>query len=150
MTAPSERELEADRRHLARTLAQVLKPQRPPLLCQKEYFTVVKLGLAEWAQYTALNLVSDTKPWWRSSGLSIHTPWDTFETDFLNFHTPPSAIAAAREALAFYTHDFRLLIRHVPTLDKGLEPNTSKEVKLKQPVTSEIAITQVTPIHPIL
>ncbi|KAG0248112.1 hypothetical protein BGZ95_008217, partial [Linnemannia exigua] len=59
---PTERELEADRRDLAHTLAQVLKPQRPAPYSgaidadacinfidnQKEYYTVVKLGLAEW------------------------------------------------------------------------------------------------------
>jgi hypothetical protein len=183
MTEPSERELEADRRDLARTLAQVLKPQRPSPYSgeidadacinfidnQKEYFTVVKLGLAEWVQYTALNLVDDAKSWWRSSGLSIHTPWDTFEADFLDFHTPPNAVAAAREALeslkqgkrsvALYTHEFRRLLRRVPTLDKGtalhwfqkgLEPDTSKEVKLRQPATLELAITQATLIHSIL
>ncbi|KAF9103311.1 hypothetical protein BGX30_009166, partial [Mortierella sp. GBA39] len=151
MAMPSEQELEADRSDLARTLAQALKPQRPSPYSgeidadacinfidnQKEYFTVVKLGLAEWVQYTALNLVSDTKSWWRSSGLSIHTPWDTFEADFFNFHTPPNrwgecgsnAVAAAREALeslkqgkrpvALYMHKFHRLLRRVPTLDKG-------------------------------
>lgn len=179
----SERELEADRRDLARTLAQVLKPQRPTAYSgaidadacinfidnQKEYFTVVKLNLTEWVQYTALNLVDDAKSWWRSSGLSIQTPWDTFETDFLTFHTPPNAVAAAREALeslkqgkrtvALYTHEFRRLLRRVPTLDKGtalhwfvkgLEPDTSKEVKLRQPETLDIAISQATLIHSIL
>lgn len=183
MAEPSERELEADRRDLARTLAQVLKPQRPSPYSgaidadacinfidnQKEYFTVVKLGSAEWVQYTALNLIDDAKSWWRSSGLTIHTPWDTFEIDFLNFHTPPNAVAAARAALetlkqgkrsvALYTHEFRRLLRRVPTLDKGtalhwfekgLETDTSKEVKLRQPPTLEIAITQATLIHSIL
>ena len=182
-TEPSEREMEADRRDLARTLAQVLKPQRPSPYSgeidadacinfidnQKEYYTVVKLGLSEWVQYTALNLVNDAKSWWRSSGLTIHTPWDTFETDFLNFHTPPNAVAAAREALeslkqgkrsvAVYTHEFRRLLRRVPTLDKGtalhwfvkgLEPDTSKEVKLRQPTTLEFAISQATLVHSIL
>ena len=179
----SERELEADRRDLARTLAQVLKPQRPPPYSgeidadacinfidnQKEYFTVVKLGLSEWVQYTALNLINDAKSWWRSSGLSIHTPWDTFEAEFLSFHTPPNAVAAAREALevlkqgkrpvAVYTHEFRRLLRRVPALDKGtalhwfvkgLEADTSKEVKLRQPATLEIAISQATLVHSIL
>ncbi|KAF9133386.1 hypothetical protein BGX30_012306 [Mortierella sp. GBA39] len=104
MAKPSERKLKADRRSL----------------------TLVKLGLAEWVQYTTLHLVNDANPWCRSSGLSIHTPWDTFETDFLTFHTPPNAVAAAREALeqgkrsvALYTHEFRRLLRRVPTLDKG-------------------------------
>ncbi|HST79388.1 MAG TPA: hypothetical protein VLN58_12940 [Verrucomicrobiae bacterium] len=179
----SEREMEADRRDLARTLAQVLKPQRPAPYSgeidadacinfidnQKEYFTVVKLGLSEWVQYTALNLTNDAKSWWRSSGLSIHTPWDTFEAEFLSFHTPPNAIAAAREALevlkqgkrsvAVYTHEFRRLLRRVPALDKGttlhwfikgLETDTSKEVKLRQPTTLEFAISQATLVHSIL
>ncbi|KAG0352575.1 hypothetical protein BGX24_007519, partial [Mortierella sp. AD032] len=170
---PTARELEAERRDVVRTLTQVLKPQRPAPYSgeidadacinfidnQKEYFTVVHLGFAEWVQYTALNLISDAKSWWRSSGLNIHSPWDTFETDFLAFHTPPNAVAAAREALeslkqgkrsvALYTHEYRRLLRRVPTLDKGtalhwfvkgLEPDTSKEVKLRQPPTLEIAI----------
>jgi hypothetical protein len=180
---PTERELAADSRDLARTLAQVLKPQRPSPYAgeidadacnnfidnQREYFTVVKLALPEWVQYTALNLVSDAKSWWRSSGLSISTPWAQFEEDFLAFHTPPNAVAAAREALeslkqgkrsvALYTHEFRRLLRRVPTLDKGtalhwfvkgLESDTSKEVKLRQCTSLEQAISTATLIHSIL
>jgi hypothetical protein len=180
---PTDRELEADRRDLARTLAQVLKPQRPTPYAgeidadacnnfidnQREYFTVVNLNMADWVQYTALNLVSDAKSWWRSSGLSITTPWPQFETDFLAFHTPPNAVAAAREALeslkqgkrsvALYTHEFRRLLRRVPTLDtgtalhwfvKGLESDTSKEVKLRQCTSLEQAISTATLIHSIL
>ncbi|KAG0272930.1 hypothetical protein BGZ96_005102, partial [Linnemannia gamsii] len=169
---PSERELEADRRDLARTLAQVLKPQRPTAYSgaidadacinfidnQKEYFTVVKLNLTEWVQYTALNLVDDAKSWWRSSGLSIQTPWDTFETDFLTFYTPPNAVAAAREALESLKQVSPPASPR-PTLDKGtalhwfvkgLEPDTSKEVKLRQTETLDIAISQATLIHSIL
>lgn len=182
-TAPTEWELEADRRDLACTLAQVLKPQRPAPYAgeidanacnnfidnQKEYFTVINLGLSEWVQYTALNLVSDAKSWWRSSGLTIGSPWPQFEADFLAFHTPPNAIAAAQEALeslkqgkrtvAIYTHEFRRLLRRVPTLDKGtalhwfikgLEPDTSKEVKLCQCATLDDAIATATLIHSIL
>lgn len=182
-SAPTERELAADRRDLARTLAQVLKPQRPAPYAgeidadacnnfidnQKEYFTVVDLSLSEWVQYTALNLVSDAKSWWRSSGLTITTPWAQFEEDFLTFHTPPNAVAAAREALeslkqgkrsvAIYTHEFRRLLRRVPTLDKGtalhwfvkgLESDTSKEVKLRQCATLDDAIATATLIHSIL
>ncbi|KAF9924412.1 hypothetical protein KVV02_000570 [Mortierella alpina] len=181
--APTERELQAERRDVVRTLAQVLKPQRPPPYAgeidadacnnfidnQREYFTVVDLSLSEWVQYTALNLISDAKSWWRSSGLSINTPWPRFEEDFLAFHTPPNAVAAAREALeslkqgkrsvALYTHEFRRLLRRVPTLDKGtalhwfvkgLEPDTSKEVKLRQCATLEEAISVATLIHSIL
>ncbi len=180
---PTDRELAADQRDLARTLAVVLKPQRPTPYAgeidadacnnfidnQKEYFMVVKLGVGEWVQYTALNLISDAKSWWRSSGLTINTPWAHFEADFLAFHTPPNAVAAAREALeslkqgkrsvALYTHEFRRLLRRVPTLDKGtalhwfvkgLESDTSKEVKLRQPTTLEAAISTATLIHSIL
>jgi hypothetical protein len=180
---PTERELAADRRDLARTLAQVLKPQRPTPYAgeidadacnnfidnQREYFTVVELNVADWVQYTALNLISDAKSWWRSSGLSIKTPWAQFEEDFLAFHTPPNAVAAAREALeslkqgrrsvALYTHEFRRLLRRVPTLDKGtalhwfvkgLESDTSKEVKLRQCTSLEQAISTATLIHSIL
>jgi len=179
----TDREILADRRDLARTLAQVLKPNRPPPYSgeidadacnnfidnQREYFTVVDLALPEWVQYTALNLISDAKSWWRSSGLTIHSTWAQFEEAFLAFHTPPNAVAAAREALeslkqgkrsvALYTHEFRRLLRRVPTLDKGtalhwfikgLEPDTSKEVKLRQCTTLDQAISTATLIHSIL
>jgi len=180
---PSQREVEADRRDLARTLHQILKPQRPEPYAgevdadacnnfidnQKEYFTVVNLNLGDWVQYTALNLKSDAKSWWRSSGLNIATPWPAFEEAFLAFHTPPNAVAAAREAMeslkqgkrtvALYTHEFRRLLRRVPSLDpetalhwyvKGLEPHTSKEVKLRQPANLDQAIEQASLIHAIL
>jgi hypothetical protein len=179
----SERDLEADRRDLARTLNQILKPQRPEPYAgevdadaclnfidnQKEYYTVVNLSLSQWVQYTALNLKGDAKSWWRSSGLNITTPWPTFEEAFLTFHTPPNAVAAAREAMealkqgkrsvAVYTHEFRRLQRRIPSLDtdtalhwyvKGLEPNTSKEVKLRQPRDLDQAIHQASLIHSIL
>ena len=180
---PSEREIAADRRDLARTLNQVLKPQRPEPYAgevdadaclnfidnQKEYYTIVDLGLTHWVQYTALNLKGDAKSWWRSSGLNIATPWPTFEEAFLTFHTPPNAVAAAREAMealkqgkrsvAVYTHEFRRLQRRVPSLDtdtalhwyvKGLEPNTSKEVKLRQPRDLDQDIHHASLIHSIL
>ncbi|KAG0039001.1 hypothetical protein BGZ83_002945, partial [Gryganskiella cystojenkinii] len=89
-----------------------------------------------------------------------------FKTAFLDFHTPPNAVAAAREALeslhqgnrtvAAYTHEFRKLRRHVPTLDndmalhwfmKGRVPDTSKEVKLRQPGSLDISISQATLVH---
>jgi hypothetical protein len=183
MTQPTQREVDADRRDLARTINQILKPQRPEPYAgeidadgcnnfidnQKEYFTIVDLALSDWVQYTALNLKSDAKSWWRASGLTIATPWHIFEDAFLTFHTPPNAIAAAREAMeslkqgkrsvAQYTHEFRRLQRRVPSLDidtalhwyvKGLESNTSKEVKLRQPHDLEHAIHQASLVHSIL
>ncbi|KAF9960259.1 hypothetical protein BGZ72_007517 [Mortierella alpina] len=50
----------------------------------------------------------------------------------------------SQRSVALYTHEFWRLLRRVPTLDKGtalhwfvkgLEPDTSKEVKLRQPPT---------------
>lgn len=179
----TERELQADQRDLARTLNKILKPQNPPPYSgaidadacqnfidnQEEYYTVVKLANTEWVQYTALNLTEEAKSWWRSSGLTLASPWDDFKDAFLAFHTPPNAVAAAREALeslrqgkrtvAAYTHEFRKLRRRVPTLDdgtalhwfmKGLVPDTSKEVKLRQPSSLDVAISQATLIHAIL
>jgi hypothetical protein len=179
----TEREAEADRRDLARTLNQILKPQRPEPYAgeidadacnnfidnQKEYFSIVGLLLDNWVKYTALNLKDDAKSWWRASGLVTTTPWPVFEEAFLAFHTPPNAVSAAREAMeslkqgkrtvALYTHEFRRLQRRVPTLDKetalhwyvkGLEANTSKEVKLRQPDSLDQAINQASLIHSIL
>jgi hypothetical protein len=179
----TEREAEADRRDLARTLNQILKPQRPEPYAgeidadacnnfidnQKEYFTIVGLITNNWVKYTALNLKDDAKSWWRASGLVTTTPWSVFEEAFLAFHTPPNAVSAAREAMeslkqgkrtvALYTHEFRRLQRRVPTLDKetalhwyvkGLETNTSKEVKLRQPDSLDQAINQASLIHSIL
>lgn len=181
--AVTEREFQADQRDLARTLNKILKPQNPPPYSgaidadecqnfidnQEEYYTVVNLAATEWVQYTALNLTSEAKSWWRSSGLNLSSPWVEFKKSFLDFHTPPNAVAAAREALetlrqgkrtvAAYTHEFRKLRRRVPTLDddtalhwfmKGLVPDTSKEVKLRQPASLDIAISQATLIHAIL
>lgn len=136
---------------------------------QKEYFMVVKLDRTDWVQYTALALVDDAKSWWRASGLTLSTPWDIFENAFLTFHTPPNSVSAARAALeslkqgkrsvALYTHEFRRLRRRVVSLDddtalhwfvKGLEPQTGKEVKLRQPESLDQAIMQATLIHSIL
>ncbi|KAF8927437.1 hypothetical protein BGZ47_002158, partial [Haplosporangium gracile] len=180
---PTQLEQEAASRDLARTLHKILKPQTPSPYAgaidadachnfidnQEEYYQVVKLGTAEWVQYTALNLTDDAKSWWRSSGLTIHSSWPDFKQAFLDFHTPPNAAVAALTALeslrqgkrtvASYTHDFRRLRRRVPSLDdttalhwykKGLEKETSKEVMLRQPATLDIAITQATLVHSIL
>lgn len=180
---PTQLEQEAASRDLARTLHKILKPQTPSPYAgaidadachnfidnQEEYYEVVKLGDAEWVQYTALNLTDDAKSWWRASGLTIHSSWSDFKKAFLNFHTPPNAAVAALTALeslrqgkrtvAAYTHDFRRLRRRVPHLDdltalhwykKGLEKDTSKEVMLRQPETIDMAITQATLIHSIL
>ena len=136
---------------------------------QEEYYTVVQLARDQWVQYTALNFTDDAKSWWRSCGLTISCPWDDFKGAFLGFFTPPNAVAAAREALetlrqgkrtvAAYTHEFRRLRRRVPTLDddtalhwymKGLERDTGKEVRLRQPTTLDYAISQATLVHSIL
>ena len=136
---------------------------------QEEYYKVVQLDEGQWVQYTALNLTDEAKSWWRSCGLTISSSWDGFKEAFLAFFTPPNAVAAAREALetlrqgkrtvAAYTHDFRRLRRRVPTLDndtalhwymKGLERDTGKEVRLRQPATLEYAISQATLVHSIL
>lgn len=136
---------------------------------QEEYYKVVKLAEDQWVQYTILNLTDDAKSWWRSSGLAIDTPWIIFKRVFLAFFTPPNAVSAAREALetlrqgkrtvAAYTHEFRSLRRRVPSLDddtalhwymKGLERETGKEVRLRQPDTLDQAISQATMVHSIL
>ncbi|KAF9112092.1 hypothetical protein BGW39_004176, partial [Mortierella sp. 14UC] len=119
--------------------------------------------------YTALNLTLDAKSWWRSSGLTGSSTWADFKKEFLKFHTPPNAVAAAREGLeslrqgkrtvAAYTHDFRRLHRRVTGLDtgtalhwfmKGLERDTSKEVRLRQPQSLDEAISVATMIHALL
>jgi hypothetical protein len=136
---------------------------------QEEYYRVVKLSEDQWVQYTALNLTDEAKSWWRASGLAINTSWATFKKEFLDFFTPPNAVSAARESLetlrqgkrtvAAYTHEFRNLRRRVPSLDddtalhwymKGLERETSKEVRLRQPDTLDQAISQATLVHAIL
>ena len=180
---PTDREIAADHRDLVRTLNKVLKPQTPSpykgehdadacqnfIDNQEEYYNVVHLAEDQWVQYTALNLTDEAKSWWRSSGLRISSPWIEFKAAFLDFFTPPNAIAAAREALetlrqgkrtvAAYTHDFRRLRRRIPTLDndtalhwymKGLERETGKEVRLRQPTTLDYAISQATLVHSIL
>lgn len=107
--APTQLEQEAASRDVARTLHKILKPQTPSPYAgainadachnfidnQEEYYEVVKLGSAEWVQYTALNLTDDAKSWWRSSGLTIHSSWADFKQAFLNFHTPPNAAVTA-------------------------------------------------------
>lgn len=136
---------------------------------QEEYYKVVQLDEIQWVQYTALNLTDEAKSWWRSCGLTISSSWDEFKKAFLAFFTPPNAVAAAREALetlrqgkrtvAAYSHDFRSLRRRIPTLDddtalhwymKGLERDTGKEVRLRQPATLDYAISQATLVHSIL
>ncbi|KAF9943729.1 hypothetical protein BGZ72_003481 [Mortierella alpina] len=101
--------------------------------------------------------------------MSIVTQWAKFEEDFLAFHTPPNAVAAARadleslkqgkRSVALYTREFRRLLRCVPSLDKGtalhwfvkgLEPDTRKEVKLRQCTSLDQAISTATLIHSIL
>jgi hypothetical protein len=167
----------------ARTLATVLKPSKPKPYTgaidadaclnfidnQEEYFTIVDLHTDSWVKYTAVNLESEAKAWWRSSGLKLDAKWKDFEAAFTAYHTPPNAVAAARQELNNlrqkglsvneYTHRFRRLLRLIPAMDAqtalyiyttGLEPETSKEVRLRQPETMEQAVHQAAIVHAIL
>lgn len=167
----------------ARTLATVLKPSRPKPYTgaidadaclnfidnQAEYFAIVDLHRDSWVKYTAVNLESEAKAWWRSSGLKLDAKWEAFEAAFTAYHTPPNAVAAARQELNNlrqkglsvneYTHKFRRLLRLIPAMDAqtalyiyttGLEPETSKEVRLRQPETMEQAVHQAAIVHAIL
>lgn len=136
---------------------------------QREYFELVELNPALWVKFTAVNLEGDAKSWWRDSGLSDISSWQEFTEAFTDYFTPPAAATAARQSLdkikqgrstvAEYTTKFRRLLRLLPKLDtesaihlytKGLEPTTSKEVRLRQPETLSQAIKQATIVHGIL
>ncbi|KAF9398337.1 hypothetical protein BGZ94_006035, partial [Podila epigama] len=136
---------------------------------QEDYYTVVNLDEGLWVQYTALNLIGDAKSWWRASGLNFKTPWPIFKKAFTDFHTPPNAVSAACEQLesmkqgtqtvAAYTLAFRRQRRLVATLDddtalywyiKGLESETSKQVRLAQVTTLDEAVSKATLLHSIL
>ncbi|KAF9176373.1 hypothetical protein BGZ51_000829 [Haplosporangium sp. Z 767] len=180
---PTDLERQAAVLDLTRTLATVLKPQKPEpyegaidadaclnfIDNQEEYFKIVALDESLWTKYTAVSLRDDAKAWWRSAELSLTTPWPIFRKAFTDYHTPPNAVAAARTALenlrqnkmtvATYTHRFRRHLRLIPSIDngttlhmymKGLEPNTSKEVRLRQPETLGQAIHQASIIHAVL
>ncbi|CAO3565373.1 unnamed protein product [Mortierella alpina] len=120
-------------------------------------------------RYTAVNLESEAKAWWRSSGLKLDAKWKDFEAAFTAYNTPPNAVAAARQELNNlrqkglsvneYTHRFRRLLRLIPAMDAqtalyiyttGLEPETSKEVRLRQPETMDQAVHQAAIVHAIL
>jgi len=166
-----------------RTLASVLKPQKPApyngaidavealnfIESQEEYYSILELDPPKWVRYTVLALNGDAKSWWRSSKLSLTDDWETFRTAFLNAHTPPNAAIAARQNLekirqqrlsvAEYTHHFYKQLRLIPDIDKtstlylymnGLEPATSREVKLRQPNSLEDAINLATITYNIL
>jgi hypothetical protein len=180
---PTEFEKQAAALDLTRTLATVLKPQKPEpyegaidaeacfnfIENQEEYFNIVGLDETLWTKYTAVSLRDDAKAWWRSAEMTLTTPWPIFRKAFTDYHTPPNAVAAARTALenlrqnkmtvATYTHKFRRHLRLIPSMDsgsilhtymKGLEPNTSKEVKLRQPETLGQAVHQASVIHAVL
>lgn len=97
----------------ARTLATVLKPTKPKPYTgaidadaclnfidnQEEYFNIVDLHRDSWVKYTAVSLEGDAKAWWRSSGLKLDSTWKAFEAAFIAYHTPPNAVAAARQEL---------------------------------------------------
>ncbi|KAG0261755.1 hypothetical protein BG011_000719 [Mortierella polycephala] len=167
----------------ARTLATVLKPTKPKpyhgaidaVAClnfienQEEYFEIVGLNRDMWVKYTAVNLEDDAKDWWRDFGLTMNSPWNEFHDVFVTYHTPPNAVAAARQELdklkqnllsiKDYTHRFRRLTRLISNMDsdtalfmymKGLEPETSKEVRLPQPETMAQAVHQASIVHGIL
>jgi len=179
---PSQREIQADNRDLARTLHKILKPQTPPTYdgaidadeClnfienQEEYFQVVKLAESDWVKYTALNLVKDGKSWWRACGLDTTTEWAEFRQVFLDYHTPNDAVTAARSMLqnirqgnrsvALYAHEFRGLLRRVPSLDQetaldwfldGLHHETGIMVRLHYPADLNAAIKDATFVHSV-
>ena len=124
-----------------RTLASVLKPQKPKpyegaidaIAClnfiesQAEYFEIVELSTDLWVKYTVLSLTGDAKAWWRDSKLTQDTPWATFKQAFINQFTPPDTANSARRELsqlrqkklsvAEYTAKFRRLSRLIPNLD---------------------------------
>jgi len=136
---------------------------------QAEYYKAVRLNSEEWVRFTALHLTGAAKSWWRDSGLNDRTSWDAFKASFTAYFTPPDSANMARRALdklsqnklsvASYTEQFRRLLRLIPGMDPatalyvyldGLEENTRREVRLRQPTTLDMAITQATIVHSIL
>lgn len=175
---PETNELE-----LARTLASVLKPQKPEPYTGivdaetclnfvdsfEEYYTILSLNDKHWVSYVVLSLTQDARSWWRTSGLTLETTWTIFRETFIARFTPPDAANRARELLkalkqgrqsvAAYTNEFRRHLRLIPKMDKddalfeylrGLEKETSKQVRLRQPANLDAAITEATIIHTIL
>lgn len=136
---------------------------------QEEYYGIVNLDNSEWVKYTAVNLEGDAKAWWRNSSLTLDSTWEDFRKAFIEYFTPPDTVGAARLELnklrqgklsvADYTTKFRRLTRLIPNMDQesitflythGLEPSTSKEVRLRQPGSLDEAIRQATILHSIL
>ncbi|KAF9896246.1 hypothetical protein BX616_007833, partial [Lobosporangium transversale] len=133
---------EAAENDLARTLATVLKPQKPTpyegainavaalnfVDSLEEYYTIVTLTPSKWVRYAVLSLNGEAKAWWRDSGLNLDTPWADFRKAFLRQFTPPDSANAARRALdklrqgrmsvAEYTSKFRSHLRLATNLDK--------------------------------
>ena len=127
----------------ARTLAYVLKPQKPDpytgiidaeeclnfVDSYKEYYKILQLHPDRWVSYVVLSLTGDARSWWRTSGLKLETPWAEFRTAFMARFTPPDSANKAREALqrlkqgrrsvAVYTAEFLRFVRLIPTMDKG-------------------------------
>jgi len=173
----------SENRAIAQTLATVIKPRKPDPYTgaidaeeclnfidnQTEYYKAVRLNDEEWVRFTALHLTGAAKSWWRDSGMTDQTPWDSFKAAFTAYFTPPDSANMARRALdklsqnklsiASYTEQFRRLLRLIPGMDPatalyiyldGLEENTRREVRLRQPTTLEMAITQATIVHSII
>jgi hypothetical protein len=127
---------------LARTLAVVLKPQKPEPYSGtidaeaalnfvdsfEEYYTILKLHVDCWVAYVVLSLTLDARSWWRTSGLDLKTPWSEFRTAFLARFTPPDSANKARgklrnlkqgrQSVAAYTTEFRRYLRLIPTMHK--------------------------------
>lgn len=132
---------QADLRDEIRTVAMIVKPNRPKpykgeldaIAClnfienQEEYYEIMRLHQDEWVKYTSVNLEDDAKAWWRDSGLKFNTPWKDFRNAFIDAFTPPNTDSAARDELsklrqgkmsvAEYTSRFRRLMRLAPSLD---------------------------------
>lgn len=175
--------MESSENDTARTLAYVFKPQKPDpytgtidaeeclnfMDSFEEYYTILRLHSPIWVSYVVLSLTSDARSWWRTSGLTLDTPWSEFRDAFIVRFTPPDSSNKAREALrtlkqarksvAAYTNEFRRHLRLTPSMDKGdalysyltgLEPETSKHVRLRQPANLDAAVMEATIVHSIL
>lgn len=93
-------------------MATVLKPSRPKPYTgaidadaclnfidnEAEYFTIVDLHRDSWVKYTAVNLESEAKAWWRSSGLKLDAKWEAFEAAFTAYHTQVNLMSSDEES----------------------------------------------------
>ncbi|KAG0288172.1 hypothetical protein BGZ98_004366, partial [Dissophora globulifera] len=135
----------------------------------EEYYTILQLAEPLWVKYIVLNLTGDACSWWCTSGLTIETPWIEFHMAFIMHFTPPDSVNKARKSLkklkqgrtsvAAYTAEFWCYLRLIPNMDKddalyvylmGLEPDTSKQVRLWQPTSIDVAIMEATIMYSIL